>query len=78
MAEDIKAKIYRLVDAIEDESILQMVAEDISYYTADKDMIDDLNEDQKQELNDAICEADNNETIDWKDFVNEMNEWKKR
>ena len=54
-----------------------MVAEDISYYTASKNMVDDLNEDQQQELNEAICEADNKETIEWKDFVKEMNEWKK-
>ena len=78
MAEDIKSKIYRLLDAIEDESILQMVAEDISYYTGGKDIIDDLDADQQQELNEAIQEIDNKETIDWNDFVKEMSKWKEK
>ena len=78
MTEDIKSKIYRLLDSIEDENILQMVAEDITYYAAGKDIMDDLDADQQQELNEAIREADNKDTIDWNDFVKEMNEWKKR
>ena len=78
MAENIKSKIYRLLDTIEDESILQMVAEDISYYTEGKDIIDDLDADQQQELNEAIQEIDNKETIDWNDFVKEMSKWKEK
>lgn len=78
MAEDIKSKIYRLIDSIDDETVLQMVAEDITYYAGEKDIMDDLDADQQQELDEAIREVDNKETIEWKDFVNEMNEWKKR
>ena len=78
MNEEVRSKIYRLVDSIEDENVLQMVMEDVAYYAGKKDIIDDLDADQLKELNEAVTEADNNETIDWNDFKKEMNEWKKR
>lgn len=78
MSKEVKSKIYRLIDSIEDENILQMVMEDVAYYASEKDITDELSEEQKKELDEAISEADNNETIDWEDFKKEMNEWKKR
>jgi len=78
MSKEVKSKIYRLVDSIEDESILQMVMEDIAYYASDKDITEELTKEQLKELDEAISEADHNETIDWNDFKKEMNEWKKR
>lgn len=78
MSKEVKSKIYQLVDAIEDENILQMVMEDVAYYASDKDITDELTKEQLKELDDAIFEADNNETINWSDFKKEMNEWKKR
>lgn len=78
MKEEVRSKIYQLVDSIEDENVLQMVMEDVAYYAGKKDIIDDLDADQLKELNEAVTEADNNETIDWNDFKNEMDEWKKR
>jgi len=78
MSKEVKSKIYQLIDSIEDESILQMVMEDVAYYASNKDITDELSEQQKKELDEAISEADNNETIDWNDFKKEMNEWKKR
>jgi hypothetical protein len=78
MSKEVKSKIYQLIDSIEDESILQMVMEDVAYYVNNKDITDELSEQQKKELDEAISEADNNETIDWNDFKKEMNEWKKR
>ena len=77
MKEEVKSKIYQLIDSIEDENVLQMVMEDVAYYTSKKDIVDELNEDQLKELDEAISEADSNETIDWEDFKKEMNEWKK-
>jgi len=78
MNEDVKLKIYRLIDSIEDEAVLQIVAEDIQYYTGNKDIIDDLDQEQQRELDNAVSEADNGETLSWDDFKKEMNEWKKR
>lgn len=78
MSEKVKSKIYQLLDSIEDESILQMVMEDVAFYASNKDIIDELSEEQLKELDEAISEIDNNETISWNKFKKEMNEWKKR
>ena len=78
MSKELKSKIYQLVDSIENEYILQMVMEDVAYYASDKDVTDELTKDQLKELDEAISEADKNDTMDWNDFKKEMNEWKKR
>lgn len=78
MSKELKSKICQLIESIEDENILQMVMEDVAYYVSDKGITDELSEEQRKELEEAISEADNNETIDWDDFKKEMNEWKKR
>ncbi|CAN5327166.1 hypothetical protein BH20BAC1_BH20BAC1_24960 [soil metagenome] len=78
MSEGVKSKIYQLIDSIEDENILQMVMEDVAYYAGNKDITDELSKEQLKELDEAISEADNNETTDWNDLKKEMNEWKKR
>lgn len=46
-------------------------------HTEPYDIIDELSKEQLQELDEAIKEADNNETITWEEFRKEMNEWKK-
>ena len=76
MSNEVKSKIYQLIDSIEDENILQMVMEDVVYYAGKKDITDELSKEQLGELDESISEADNNETIVWHDFKNEMNEWK--
>jgi hypothetical protein len=78
MSKEVKFKIYQLIDSIEDENILQMVMDDVAYYASNEDITDELSEEQLKELDEAISEADNNETTDWDDFKKEMNEWKKR
>jgi hypothetical protein len=78
MSKEVKSKIYQLVDSIEDENILQMVMEDVAYYVNNNDVTDELTKDQLKELDEAISEADKNETTNWNDFKKEMNEWKKR
>lgn len=78
MNKELKPEIYKLIDAIEDENILQMVKEDIAWYANKKDILDELNEKQLNELSQAIKEADNNETTPWNAFKTEINEWKKK
>ena len=68
MSKEVKSKIYELVDSIEDENILQMIKEDVAYYASNKDILDELSDEQRKELDEAISEADNNETIGWEDF----------
>ena len=77
MSKDVKAKIFQLIDSIQDENVLQMVMEDVAYYASHKDITDELSKEQLKELDEAISEAENKETIDWDEFKKEMNEWKK-
>lgn len=68
MNNELKSKIYQMVDSIKDENVLQLLMEDVAYYANKKDIVDALDEEQLQELDEAISEADNDETISWKDF----------
>jgi hypothetical protein len=72
-----KAKIYQMLDGIEDENILNQVMEDVAFYTSKKDSTDELTPAQLHELDKTIEEADNKETVNWDDFKREMNEWRK-
>ena len=64
-------------EGIEEESVLNQVMEEVAFYATKKDVVDELNTDQLNELDKAIAEADNKETITWDDFKKEMNEWRK-
>jgi Arc/MetJ family transcription regulator len=77
MSKAVKTKIYHLLDGIEDEAVLNQVMEDVAFYATKKDIVDQLAPGQLKELDKAIEEADNNETISWDDFKKEMKEWKK-
>ncbi len=78
MSKAVKSKIYQLLDGIEDETVLNQVMEDVAFYATKKDIVDQLAPDQLKELDKAIKEADNKETISWNDFKKEMKEWKKK
>ncbi|HEX7905182.1 MAG TPA: hypothetical protein VF487_15025 [Chitinophagaceae bacterium] len=78
MSKTVRNKIVKLLEGIEDEAVLNQVMEDVVFYTNKKDILDGLNADQLKELDKAIEEADNKETIPWHDFKKEMNEWKKK
>jgi len=77
MSKAVKTKIYQLLDGIEDEVVLNQVMEDVAFYATKKDIVDQLSPGQLKELDKAIEEADNKETISWGDFKKEMKEWKK-
>ena len=67
-----------MLEGIDDNTILNQVMEDVAFYTSKEDVVDELNTDQLNELDKAIAEADNKETITWNDFKKEMNEWRKK
>lgn len=77
MSKAVKTKIYQLLEGIEDEAVLNQVMEDVAFYATKKDIVDQLSPGQLKELDKAIEEADNKETISWGDFKKEMKEWKK-
>jgi hypothetical protein len=78
MSKAVKTKIYKLLEDIEDAAVLNQVMEDVAFYATKKDIVDELNATQLKELDKAIEEADNKETIPWNDFKKEMKEWKKK
>ena len=78
MSKAVKTKIYQLLEGIEDEAVLNQVMEDVAFYATKKDAVDELNANQLKELDKAIEEADNKETVSWSDFKKEMKEWKKK
>ncbi|HEY6504123.1 MAG TPA: hypothetical protein VIZ28_09130 [Chitinophagaceae bacterium] len=73
-----KEKIYQMLEGIEDETILNQVMEDVVFYTSKKDITDGLTPEQLQELEKAIEEADNKDTISWDDFKKETNKWREK
>jgi len=75
MAEDIKFKIIKTLDTIDDENILIQVMEDVAFYASEKDIIDDLSVSQLKDLDEAINQANNKDVIEWNSFKNEINEW---
>jgi len=78
MAEDIKFKIIKTLNTIDDENVLIQGMEDVAFYASDKDIIDDLSASQLKDLDEAINQANNNDVIDWNDFKNEINEWRRK
>ena len=61
--------------SIEDEYVLNQVMEEVTFCTSKKDIPEHLDADQVNELDKAIQEADNKQTITWDDFKKEMYEW---
>jgi hypothetical protein len=78
MADDIKLKIIKILDGIDEEDVLMQVMEDVAFYAAEKDIIDDLSASQLKDLDDAIDQANNKDVIHWDDFKNEINEWRRK
>lgn len=78
MEKSIKSRIYNMIDEIKDESVLQMVMEDIAVYTSGKDVTDELSPRQQKELNAALLEMDKKEGISWEDFKQELSVWRQK
>ena len=80
MNEDLKRKLHRLIDEIEDEETLNMLMEEAVAYTAGKsaNIIDELTPPQLEELDEAIKEADRGEGVTLEEFRKEMKAWIKK
>ncbi len=78
MSNTLKSKIYRMLQGIDDEVVLNQVMEDVTFYSSKKDIVENLTSEQIKELDKALEEADKKETISWDDFKTEMNELRKK
>ena len=80
--EEIKAELHKKIDSIDDEHTLHVLNEDIVPYaienrTKEKDEEDEnLTPEQEKELDEAIRQADNGETISWEEFLNSTKQWR--
>jgi hypothetical protein len=80
--EEIKAELHKKIDSIDDEHTLQVLNEDIVPYaienrTKEKDEEEEnLTPDEEKELDEAIRQADNGETISWEEFLNSTQQWR--
>ncbi|MGN6440038.1 MAG: hypothetical protein ACTHMM_26160 [Agriterribacter sp.] len=75
---EVKAKIYKLLKEIDDEVALNYLMEEAAFYASKKDIVDNLDKQQLEELDKAISEAENGDTISLDDFKKEMDEWRKK
>jgi len=67
-----------MLENMHDEHLLNQVMEDVAFYASKKDVADELSPDQLLELDAAIHEADNKDTISWDIFKKELDEWRKK
>lgn len=80
--EEIKAELHKKIDSIEDTHTLHLLNDDIVPYaienrTIDKDEEDEeLTKDQEKELDEAIRQVDNEETVSWEEFLNSTQQWR--
>ena len=80
--EEIKAELHKKIDSIEDVHTLNVLNDDIVPYsienrTKDKDEEDEaLTEEQEKELDEAIRQVENGETINWEEFLNSTQQWR--
>jgi hypothetical protein len=75
----IKKEIYKLIEDIEDEGLLNVLKEDIVAYTTSSsaDILDELTSGQLKELDEAIEESKQEENLrDYDEFKKEFDEWR--
>lgn len=80
--EEIKAELHKKIDSIKDAHTLNLLNDDIVPYaienrTKDKDEEDEeLTEEQEKELDEAIRQIENGETVSWEEFLNSTQQWR--
>lgn len=77
MSVSVKESIYEMLEKISDEKTLIQVKDDIAFY-ASKQEQSPLTTQDMEALQKAIEQADKNQVINWVDFKQEMEEWKKK
>lgn len=74
-----KEELHQLIESIDDKEVLNVLNEEVVPYVvqnrSSKLEADDLTPQQQQELEDAIAEADREETISFEEFKASMDKW---
>jgi len=77
MATDIKSEVLQLVQAIEDEQLLQLLKADITYFTEEGgDITDELQPADKKELQTLANEPDTQDILSEEEFIKATAKWR--
>ena len=77
MASDIKSEVLQLVQAIDDEQLLQLLKADIAYFSEnDYDISDNLQPADIVELKALAEEPDTLDTLSEEEFINATAKWR--
>ncbi len=79
--EELKKELHALIDSIDDEETLNVLHDDVVPFVIGSKVKESgaeefLTPEQEKELEAAIKEADNGETISWEDFLNATKQWR--
>jgi phage terminase small subunit len=72
--EELKEQLYKLIDSIDDEQVLLVLNEEVVPYVVEGKG-PELSGEQLHELDEAIKEADEGNTISYQEFKKNMDEW---
>src|SRR6188768_12694 len=75
--EELKQKIHRLVDEIEDEKILNMLYEDAVEYKTSSDVEDELTDEQWAEIEEGLRQVENGEFMTQEEMLEKFRQWRK-
>lgn len=75
MSSDAKAKLLEAIGSIEDNVLLDQIMSNVAFLVSETDIVDGLTLAQLNQLDEAIAEADGNQTISLAAFKKEMAEW---
>ena len=75
--EELKQKIHRLVDEIEDEKILNMLYEDAVEYKTSSDVVDELTDEQWAEIEEGLRQVENGEFMTQEEMLEKFRQWRK-
>ena len=74
--EDLKAKIYKQVELLEDETALHLLEEAaVAYTTTSKDIVDELSVEQQLRLKESIQQAKEGNTISNDEVQKKAKQW---
>jgi|GEM_PF-1604477 len=72
----LKEEIVKLLDTVEDESVLYLLKEDIAFYATAKDVTDSLTEAQYKELELLANEPEDKEVATLEEFQKQTSKWR--
>ncbi len=72
----LKEEIVKLLDSVEDESVLYMLKENVAFYATAKDATDTLTEEQYKELELLANEPDDKDVVSLEEFQKSTSKWR--